>query len=623
MHPQSRLFTLLKQVVLWATLTAMPASLPAEPRPGDVFREYNMGTMMLRIGERHEWGGTNWGKRFTLAPSFDDGVEPYAVDLEGAVRAEVVIGYDQCHGGTTGLSVAFNGHDYLRLPLPATIPEPVAGHMFWPFPTIPLPLSHLREGTNSFQLKIDAQPRPEGDGGWFQNLVYAVVLRVYYSPEKEHPRAALSGVTTGDAIGRSVTLGIEAPSGLEGIERVEYIGQYLDFDHDGDGIFREWQYRYQGHEPAGLYGHVGTATEAPFTLTWDTSWIPDQQEHMFLAARVVGRDGLIYMTEEVRNLRLERPGYSVEMCIPHNVDVGWVTRKGRMGQNFTVRGNLDLATLGMVRFRSWGGNDEAGGWINDIPFPRFVDGFTFDPNYLDPGRNRLDSAQGGHNGHHGLEVVWPGAVVFIRYEQHPPLEYFTILPPGFDPVAEPSRKLPVFVYLHGSGARRYNIDTIQQDAFYDIIRPQTARGFMVVVPLSKTRWQAAALDELLDLVLAEQPADPERMYLGGHSMGGSGTWNALRYIPQRFAAAVPVAGGYPLDADEAARLPAVPVWAVFGELDNPEAQARTSVAIEAIQAAGGEARFTILPGADHMASRNQFFANPELYEWLLAHKRQP
>jgi predicted esterase len=202
-----------------------------------------------------------------------------------------------------------------------------------------------------------------------------------------------------------------------------------------------------------------------------------------------------------------------------------------------------------------------------------------------------------------------------------PHDYFVVYPPGFSRADDPKRKLPTFVYLHGSGARRYDIGQIQADAFYDSVRPHTARGVLLVVPLSKGPWLPGALGDLLDRVLAEQPVDPDRLYVGGHSMGGTGTWMAIDALGERIAAAVPVAGGGVPHLERAVRLARVPVWAVFGENDNPDGQARTAAMIEAISAAGGEARYTVLPGADHMRSRNEFFARTDLFDWLLAHRR--
>ena len=45
----------------------------------------------------------------------------------------------------------------------------------------------------------------------------------------------------------------------------------------------------------------------------------------------------------------------------------------------------------------------------------------------------------------------------------------------------------------------------------------------------------------------------------GHSMGGFGTWNAIWHAPERFAAAIPSAGGLPPWRDPA-RFKDVPVW---------------------------------------------------------------
>jgi predicted peptidase len=48
---------------------------------------------------------------------------------------------------------------------------------------------------------------------------------------------------------------------------------------------------------------------------------------------------------------------------------------------------------------------------------------------------------------------------------------------------------------------------------------------------------------LLDQLGEEFPIDADRVYVLGHSMGGFGTFEALAEQPERFAAAIPSAGG--------------------------------------------------------------------------------
>ncbi len=401
-------------ITFLATLLSVSGIAHAHPRPGDVFREYNMATTMWRVGERPEWGGSNWGKNLILATNRSPEGKPYEVDLEGATRAEVVVGYDQCHSGTTGLAIAFNDNEYLRLPVSDTVPEPVAGYMQWPYPTVQVPMAHLKGGQNQIKFRIDPPPRLPKEGGWQQNIVYSVVLRIYYGKDKPHVQGTVTGVVEDGEIGLSADLGVQITAGAEQVARVEYVGQYLDFDHDSDGVFREWQYRYQAFEEPGLYGHIGTSATAPFGVTWDTRWIPDQVEPMHIAARVVTQDGMVYMTPEIRRIRLVRVGYSVEMCQPFNVPQGWVTRKGRMGQKFEVRGDLSKAKSARVMFRSWGGNDDKGGWVNQTPFERFKGPwFEIPVAAIKSGVNTIETDKGGH---HGMEIVWPGAVVFVQYD---------------------------------------------------------------------------------------------------------------------------------------------------------------------------------------------------------------
>jgi predicted peptidase len=126
------------------------------------------------------------------------------------------------------------------------------------------------------------------------------------------------------------------------------------------------------------------------------------------------------------------------------------------------------------------------------------------------------------------------------------------------------------------------------------------------------------LHAALELVDALSRALPiARRYVTGLSMGGYGTWEAILRQPERFAAAVPLAGGG--DPARAAALVGLPVWAFHGELDDvvPASGSRDMVA--AIERAGGAARYTEYAGAGHEIW-SQTYGDPALAEWLFAQR---
>jgi len=101
-------------------------------------------------------------------------------------------------------------------------------------------------------------------------------------------------------------------------------------------------------------------------------------------------------------------------------------------------------------------------------------------------------------------------------------------------------------------------------------------------------------------------------------MGGAGTWDFASRYPHRVAAIAPICGW--TDEAQAAYLKHVPVWAFHGAQDDIVPLRESQVMVNAVTNAGGDARLTIYPQAGH-DSWTETYANPELYDWLLLHKR--
>ena len=209
----------------------------------------------------------------------------------------------------------------------------------------PVPMTDLKSGINTFKVAVDAKSR-----GWEQNMLYGIHLRVYYSKDKAHATGKITSPKANAPIGLEPTLSIETTGE---VVRVEYLGFYEDFDYTGDGVYRQWQYRF---DRARLLNNMGTSLAKPFTTTWKNQWVPDQPMPMKISARVVGTDSLIYMAPVVENISLQRENYSVEMAKPYDIPKEWASRFGTRGQKFDINGNLQEATDAMYMVSLWGGH---------------------------------------------------------------------------------------------------------------------------------------------------------------------------------------------------------------------------------------------------------------------------
>lgn len=187
------------------------------------------------------------------------------------------------------------------------------------------------------------------------------------------------------------------------------------------------------------------------------------------------------------------------------------------------------------------------------------------------------------------------------------------------PHTQRGRLYPVILYLHGSGSR--GSDNLRQllgiPTALTEPRLQAKYSCFVIVPQcpegdhwSRRSFQRYHSDcdsltgvvAAVDQVLNDFPADPDRVYLIGYSMGAFGAWELAAREPDRFASVIPIAGGD--NPEWADLLVDVPIRAVHGGDDDivPVSQSREMIA--AVRAAGGSPRYDEIVGEGHAVCKN-------------------
>jgi predicted peptidase len=190
--------------------------------------------------------------------------------------------------------------------------------------------------------------------------------------------------------------------------------------------------------------------------------------------------------------------------------------------------------------------------------------------------------------------------------------YFLFTPKDYDP----ARNYPLVLSLHGASKRSFEAFHLTKQA------TQQANECFVLLPMAPPYWGWANRDgsvaalaiavDILDEVVAEYSIDTSRIYVTGHSMGGTGTFAALAHYPKRFAAGVAVNGYWP--PSEAAKFKNQNLWVFHGEKDPIFPLELTQGLVREIAAKGGDPKFTLMKGVGHTGL--PAYRDPALWQWL-------
>ncbi|MBZ5686514.1 MAG: phospholipase [Acidobacteriia bacterium] len=210
---------------------------------------------------------------------------------------------------------------------------------------------------------------------------------------------------------------------------------------------------------------------------------------------------------------------------------------------------------------------------------------------------------------------------------------------------EATGKLPLVVYLHGSGGqgddnekqlglgnifgtRIWLLPENQKKFPCYVLAPQSNRGWVRYDPAKLEKGiyemvpgpgQGVSLAlEVIDAVRHDFAIDDNRIYVTGQSMGGAGTWNMIASRAGFFAAAAPCCGA--TSKDDGSGSIETPLWNFHGDSDQTVPVALSRDRIAARRKAGGHPLSTEYAGVDHNVWQ-WTYTEPALVSWIFSQRR--
>ena len=198
--------------------------------------------------------------------------------------------------------------------------------------------------------------------------------------------------------------------------------------------------------------------------------------------------------------------------------------------------------------------------------------------------------------------------------------YRLYVPRGYDP-AQPSA---LVLALHGSGGNENSFfdDVAHYPAEDGLKAAAEQHNVLAACPSARGNTNYRGLGEVAVLsVLANvqqrYAVDPDRIYVIGHSMGGTGATDLALHHPGLFAAVVPMAAARSIRW-VAANAEHTPFWWIGGALDQEYYKLGVAAGYERMQRLGYAPRFTELPNEGHYGTARDFRV---VIAWLLQHRR--
>ncbi len=348
------------------------------------------------------------------------------VDLSKVIGAEVIVERVQSHEDTKNLTIQFNGGKPIPLPEPVLISKPATDYMFHSNIRVPVAIADLKAGNqNTFKLKVNKDQA----WGWPQNLIYGVVLRLYYASDRAtaygvqksaRMKRVFDGTNQKEVLSEVIYNMIDAPD----IASVEYIGLFEDVNLQGDGKYRQWQFR---HHRGKREGQLGIRYEAPFEMRLNPDILPDQLDPVRIIALATDTNGLTRVIPVDNGLKIKR-NHSVTLLKPWKQPPFWTTRNGEHEQYFNSPVSGSEVKEASLFWNSWSPCYSEGIELNgtvqaaDKKVPcydaHWHDWLLAEIGGIKKGKNVLKTLKTPlHDGEmvHGMEVQWPGIMLKVKH----------------------------------------------------------------------------------------------------------------------------------------------------------------------------------------------------------------
>lgn len=365
-------------------------------------------------------------------------------DLSLLTAAELYLEMWGGHPGTANKRVTVNGRSTYPLPRVGTEKKHCAYH----YPSIPLKISDLVNGYNACQFAVD-----QGTTFWGHALIDNACLRMALT--NGHPDLRTSGLagfsarvtalgragpkpsvsgnvptpTTSKALGGGDEEGFTLKLDISGdakphISAVDFEAYYTGYDENGDALETDWHGFTKGRRPL---AHLGSATNAPFAVSWDTRLLPAQTN---VAVRAIvhfqSSSNFVFVTPPTRGLEIPaRPASRVTLFASRDLPTPFWSRANQKRQcsiDLDVEpSRIERAELHVNAWTGGSGTVKEYFKLNGRHFPvaegsrheLIYSRLPVDPQILRRGANTIELLSDTE--HHGIEILRPGPCLVLRY----------------------------------------------------------------------------------------------------------------------------------------------------------------------------------------------------------------
>lgn len=220
------------------------------------------------------------------------------------------------------------------------------------------------------------------------------------------------------------------------------------------------------------------------------------------------------------------------------------------------------------------------------------------------------------------------------------LPYRLLLPENYDA----SKKYPLVFFMHGAGERGNDNEKQLVHGSKLFLNEAVRKNYPAIIVFpqcpQKSFWSNVSFEAdsngkrifnfksiaapslgmklanaLLLQVIKKYPVQKKKIYVGGLSMGGMGTFEIAARNPKLFAAAFPICGGG--DPATAKKIRKIKWWVFHGAKDDVVPPSFSQTMVDALRKVHANVQFSLYPNANHN-SWDAAFAEPGLLKWLFA-----